>query len=229
VTPPAPPAPEAILFDMDGVLADVSGSYRRAILLTVASYGVSASAEDVARIKAQGNANNDWVVTRRLLAALGVDAPLDEVTARFEAHYEGTPDAPGLYRSERLLASMALLRELRARVPLGVVTGRPRRQAERFLAQHGISSLFDVLVAMEDAPLKPDPAPVRMALGRLGVGGGWMIGDTPDDIRAALAAGAVGVGIAAPGEDPEVAAGVLRGAGAVAIARRLEEILEWMP
>ncbi len=54
---------------------------------------------------------------------------------------------------------------------------------------------------MEDAPLKPDPAPrSRLALARLGVTRAWMIGDTPDDVRAARAAGVVPLGVVAPGE-----------------------------
>jgi histidinol-phosphate aminotransferase len=48
---------------------------------------------------------------------------------------------------------------------------------------------------MEDAPAKPDPAPVRRAISRLGACDPWMIGDTPDDIRAATGAGVQGVGI----------------------------------
>ena len=42
---------------------------------------------------------------------------------------------------------------------------------------------------MEDAPPKPDPQPVRLALARLGVERAWLVGDTPDDMRAARAAG----------------------------------------
>ncbi len=42
---------------------------------------------------------------------------------------------------------------------------------------------------MEDATPKPDPAPVRLALERLGVATAWMLGDTPDDLAAARGAG----------------------------------------
>jgi phosphoglycolate phosphatase-like HAD superfamily hydrolase len=56
---------------------------------------------------------------------------------------------------------------------------------------------------MEDAPLKPDPAPVRLALSQLGVSRAWFVGDTPDDARAARSAGALPLGVLAPGEhDP---------------------------
>ncbi len=41
-------SPEAILFDLDGVLIDVSGSYRRSIIETAASFGAAVSERDVA-------------------------------------------------------------------------------------------------------------------------------------------------------------------------------------
>ena len=70
---------------------------------------------------------------------------------------------------------------------------------------------------MDDAPLKPDPAPVHLALTRLGVAAAWMIGDTPDDIRAARAAGVVPIGVVAPGETLAAAAPALTAAGAARV------------
>ena len=40
--------PEAMIFDLDGVLADVSGSYRKTIIETAAAFGVQVSSEDIA-------------------------------------------------------------------------------------------------------------------------------------------------------------------------------------
>ncbi|MEZ6015206.1 MAG: TIGR01548 family HAD-type hydrolase [Planctomycetota bacterium] len=191
-------APEALLFDMDGVLADVSRSFRAAILATAAAFGAEVTEDDVQRAKDAGGANDDWSLTQRLMAARGVARSLAEVTARFEGLYQGTPQAPGLAATETLLAPRALFERLRARYRLAVVTGRPRRDAARFLAEHGLADLFPVVVTREDAPLKPDPAPVTRALTALGVTRAWMVGDTPDDVRAARAAGVVPIGVLAP-------------------------------
>jgi phosphoglycolate phosphatase-like HAD superfamily hydrolase len=57
------------------------------------------------------------------------------------------------------------------------------------------------LVTREDAPLKPDAAPVLLALETMGVSRAWMLGDTPDDLAAARAAGVVPIGVVAPGDD----------------------------
>jgi histidinol-phosphate aminotransferase len=219
--------PEALLFDMDGVLVDVSRSYRRAIAMTAESFGVRVSAAQIAGAKAESDANNDWIVTQRLVSRAGVDAPLDEVTARFERLYQGTRTAPGLEREESLIPPRALLESLASRVRLGVVTGRPRRDAERFLRRFELDRLFGAVVCMEDSPRKPDPAPVRLAMQTLGVTSAWMIGDTPDDITAARAAGVVPLGIAAPGDN--AAAVRLEEVGAARVLSALAELEVMLP
>jgi histidinol-phosphate aminotransferase len=222
-------APEAMLFDLDGVLADVSGSLRAAIVATAASYGVAVDPAEVSRAKAQGGANNDWELTRRLISAHGVGRPLAEVTARFEDLYQGADGRPGLRRRERVLCERTWLDALARRLPLAIVTGRPRADAERLVREQGIGAAFRAIVAMEDAPLKPDPAPVRLALERLGVRRAWMVGDTPDDVRAARAAGVVPLAIVAPGEEATIAGPALKGAGASRILSALADLGDLLP
>ncbi|MYK65980.1 MAG: aminotransferase class I/II-fold pyridoxal phosphate-dependent enzyme [Gemmatimonadetes bacterium] len=191
--------PEALLFDMDGVLADVRRSYREAIVRTCASFGVEAGHDLIDAVKAAGQANDDWAVTHGVLADAGVEASLEQVTARFEEVYQGTGDEPGLRRHETLIPSREVLAELARIFKLGVVTGRPRADAERFLREQRVRGLFSAVICREDAPLKPDPAPVRVALDRLEARTAWMLGDTPDDVRAAVGAGVVPVGVVPPG------------------------------
>jgi HAD superfamily hydrolase (TIGR01548 family) len=221
--------PEALLLDLDGVIADESVSYRQTIVETASAFGLDLSLGDVAAAKAAGNANNDWELTRRLLAEAGIEIELGEVVERFEALYQGTPDAPGLRRHERLLVEAAALRKLADRLPLAVVTGRPRADAERFLAEHDIAHCFQTLIAMEDAPAKPDPAPVLLALESLRICNAWMVGDTPDDIRAARAAAVLPMGIVAPGDDPDLARTALAAAGAARVLATVIEVLEYLP
>jgi HAD superfamily hydrolase (TIGR01548 family) len=218
--------PQGLLFDMDGVLADVSQSYRRTIIETAATYGVLLGVEEVQAAKAAGGSNNDWALTQKLLQQNGVQADLAEVTERFENIYQGTTKRPGLRRAENLLASPGLLESLSRRVPLGVVTGRPRADAERFLKEKGVADRLSSLVCLEDAPQKPDPSPVRLALERLGIERAWMVGDTPDDLTAARRAGVLPLGVAGPGGgDP----GALAAAGAARVLSNLDELQELMP
>ena len=222
-------APDALLFDLDGVIADVEDSYRRCVLETAATFGVEVTREELATMVLAGDANNDWVLTQRILAGRGVEVTLDDVTEAYQEVYLGTPNTPGLRESERLLVPRDVLSRLADRLPLAIVTGRPREEAEWFLDKEGLSDLFRAVVCMEDGPLKPDPAPVHEAASRLGVQRTWMVGDTPDDMRAAVGAGAVPIGIVAPGPDPTASATALRDAGAAIVLGAVDDLLELLP
>jgi len=194
--------PEAIIFDLDGVVADVSRSQIVAIVETTRSFGVEVDASDIEAVKAAGNSNDDWVLTRLLLGQRGIDVPIEVVTERFEILYQGGDGGPGLKLEERPLVDLETWKRWADARPLAVVTGRPRADAEEFLDRFELSDAISALVTRDDAPLKPDPAPVRLALERLGVTRAWMLGDTPDDLNAARAAGVVPIGVIAPGDDP---------------------------
>ena len=195
--------PDTILFDMDGVIVDVGDSYRQAILDTTASFGVPSSHGAIDAIKAAGDANNDWAVSLRLIAARLHSPPsLQEVTDRFEQFYQDG----GLWKNESLLIQPSTFATLSTHHTLGIVTGRPRHpDAIRFLEINGILPFFEgCIVCMEDAPLKPSPQPVLRALSlarehsaRSGCRA-VMIGDTPDDIMAAVGAGALPIGVIPP-------------------------------
>lgn len=209
---------ECLIFDMDGVLVDVSQSYRTAIVETAKHFGAPITGEDVAAAKAAGNANNDWKLTHRLILEKGTRDPkpsLEEVTAEFERRYQGEGGKAGLNSLERFLPSRPLLQKLAEKYPLALVTGRPRKpDAETALRVFGLEGLFKAVVCMEDAPAKPDPAPVRLALERLGCKTGIMFGDTVDDARAAVSAGIKAVGVVAPGHSRESDTALLTAAGA---------------
>lgn len=204
-------APEALLFDVDGVLVDVARSYRQAIVSTARGFGAAVDERDVAAAKARGHANDDWALTHALIASCGITVTLAEVVERFERCYRT------LRETETALVTPAMLREWGKRFRLAAVTGRPRADAEHALARFGFAGCFDAVVVREDAPLKPDPAPVRLALQRLAVQSAWMLGDTVDDIAAARAAGVVPIGVVAPGGDPAEATATLRDAGAARV------------
>lgn len=213
-------SPQALLLDLDGVLADVSQSYRRCILETALTYGVEIEFAAVQAAKEQGGFNNDWVLTHALLAQAGIERSLEEVTTRFEAIYQGSSDQPGLRRTESLIggeATRACLLRLSNRLPLAIVTGRPRADAQRFLEEQGIADSMQVLVGLEDAPNKPRPDPLLRAMRELGVQRAWMVGDTVDDIRAARSAACLPIGFLAA-QTP------LYQAGAFCVLSQIEEV-----
>jgi pyrophosphatase PpaX len=85
--------------------------------------------------------------------------------------------------------------ELRARgVPVGVVTSKGREMTARTLGCSGLAEILDVLVTADDVRNgKPDPEPVLKALVELGIEGppehALFVGDSPHDLVAGRAAG----------------------------------------
>jgi HAD superfamily hydrolase (TIGR01548 family) len=118
------------IFDVDGVLAEVSKSYRAAILATCRTYGAkSVTEETVTEWKARGNANDDWKLSHDLIMAdpEGDNSiSLEQVTETFERFYQGHGDTPGLYTLESLIPARETLEELRKRSKPGMV--RPNNQ-----------------------------------------------------------------------------------------------------
>lgn len=227
--------PRAILFDLDGVIADVSGSYRTAIAQTCAHFGVTVSSEQIEVVKLEGNANNDWNVTHRLLERAGVTIEYEQVTVEFERRYHGEEDLPGLSESETMLLAFDQLKAVTETVPSAIVTGRPREDAAAFLDRFGLRECFSAIVCMEDSERpKPNPKPLEVAMKRLreaGVlddnesGPVWMIGDTVDDIRAGIAAGTVPLAVRAPGA-PESSDLGLTSAGAAVVRAHILELFD---
>jgi HAD superfamily phosphatase len=230
----------AVLFDMDGVLVDVSTSYRRAILDTVQELaGRAATGADVQRLKDRGGFNDDWKLTAALIAETGADVPFETVVDRFQRRYRGaahTDEAgawDGLIASETPLVPPGLFEALRGDgYVLGLVTGRPEAEARYAIRTHGWEDLFAVFVPMEAQAGrgKPDPYPLLLALGALaGLGHdvapeeAAYVGDTGDDMVAARAAGLTAIGFVPP-YLPAAHADTLRDRGAHTVLHDLSDL-----
>src|SRR5207244_542816 len=81
---------------------------------------------------------------------------------------------------------------------LGIVTAKRRRTVDLAFARVPVEHLFDVVVAGDETEQnKPHPAPLRLALERLGASPAEAayVGDSPFDMQAANAAGLRAIGV----------------------------------
>lgn len=180
------PEYDALLFDMDGVLVDVTQSYRIAIQKTARFFlGRNVEMNEVNGIKAQVGMNNDWDATYALIG--NKDIPYQEVKEYFQKLYLGSGKKPGLIKKETLLISRKNLISLRNKYgKMAIVTGRPRAEAEYVLKRFKLEPIFDLLIAKEDCRReKPSPDPILKAMRLLKSKKPVYIGDSPSDSEAA--------------------------------------------
>ena len=175
------PAYRAVLFDLDGTLADTIGlivqSYDHALASVI---GQTRTPEQI----------KEWIGRPLLQTFEEVDpvnaGELDRVyrewnlanTDRLTAEYAGVPD---------------LLRALAdAGVTTGVVTSKRRQTAEKVMVAVGIADLVPLAGTLEDTTdHKPNPAPLLHGASVLGVDPAQSayVGDAVVDVLAARAAG----------------------------------------
>jgi HAD superfamily phosphatase len=148
------------------VIRDVGGSYRRALAETVHHYcGWRPDAAVIDALKGEGRWNNDWEASLELLRRRR-HAPLprfDELVGVFSGHYfGGDPDGDpadwrGYIGGEPLLVEPGYFDDLTAAgVAWGFVSGAEPPSA-RFVLERRLGLPDPPLVAMGDAPDKPDP------------------------------------------------------------------------
>ncbi|MGA2271593.1 MAG: HAD-IA family hydrolase [Bryobacteraceae bacterium] len=188
-----------LVFDMDGVLVDVSESYRETIARTVAHFtGVAISREQIQDYKRRTGFNDDWKLSHHIIASAGKEAPFDLVVEHFQKIFLGN-GADGLILRERWMARPGVLEKLNQRFRLAIFTGRPKPEVELTLKRFAPRLVFDPIVGMHDVA-NPKPAPDGLVQIRNASGDSklYYIGDTPDDARCARAAGVPFIGVTAP-------------------------------
>jgi len=181
---------KAVLFDWDGTLVNTAEASFRCYVKLFGSYGIAFDRDAFRRTYSP-----NWHLT---YSALGLaEERWAEADARWLSHY---------CEEEVVLiegAREALLRVREAGLRSGLVTSGDRVRVRRELAALGVAELFEVLVCAEDTvKRKPHPEALLLALERLRLGAdeAVYIGDSPEDIQMAQAAGVRTVGI--PGGFP---------------------------
>ena len=224
VRPAAPPG--VLVFDMDGVLVEVTESYREAIRETVRHFtGEPVSHDLIQNFKEEGGWNNDWLLSHRLIGDRGVRVEYAEVVDYFNRIFLGQ-NGDGLIRKEKWMPRPALLSRLSKRATLAIFTGRAKYEVDVTLERYARDVSFRPIVT-DELVANPKPAPDGLELIKQEYPDQqiWYLGDTVDDARSAQTAGVPFIGVAMPASSrPIENANLLRGFGAFAVLSDINEL-----
>jgi HAD superfamily hydrolase (TIGR01509 family) len=178
-------APQAILLDFDGVIADTENHHIAAWQRTLMALGWLVADE----VAARSAEVDDREFLRELFAAHGIeDGDITGWVAKKQAlTISLLKDAPRIYPGVA-----TLIEQLRGRVRLAVVSGTWRENVEAVLGASGLSGSFEQIIAKEDVKaVKPDPEAYRQALScmKLRPAAAVAIEDSPSGLASARAAG----------------------------------------
>lgn len=223
-------APRIVIFDMDGVLVDVRGSFHRSIVETVRHFtGRRVPRSEIHRWKNQSGYNDDWRLTTDWICALGRPVSYDEVKAQFRKFYWGE-DGDGFVTSESWLLPRSVLRKLARRAELGIFTGRTREEMASALERFGVRAYFRRVVTTDDvARPKPDPEGLLRILDGRDPASAVYLGDNVDDALAARAAGVPFLGVLPRSSTARRVRGAcLREFGALGVLGHAQELEKWL-
>ncbi|CAN5652797.1 MAG: HAD-IA family hydrolase [Actinomycetota bacterium] len=198
----------ALLFDLDGTLAETDSLHLPTWVDTLEPYGVEVD-EEFYRDRISGRNTNE--IVRELLPDLP-DARGRSIGEAKEASFRER--ASDLEPLPGLIHFVERGRELGMHIAL--VTNAPEANVEAILLALKLRDFFDVVVLADEVEaVKPDPAPYRAALSKIGVPAEEALAfeDSVSGISSSVAAGIPTVGIASS-QDPEK----LLGAGAFTTA-----------
>jgi HAD superfamily hydrolase (TIGR01509 family) len=160
----------------------------------------------------------------QMFCALGMDWSIVELKRHYSPNWHLVYSAAGIPRAKwdeadrlwRLFyqkqlpkmqpGAMNVLRTLDRRFKLALVSSGSRTRVRKQLREHNVSAMFLTKVCSEDAPRrKPHPAPLLMALEKLGARpqSSVYIGDAPEDIEMAHRAGVRAIGVLGGSPVPE--------------------------
>ena len=184
------PAPRAILFDLDGTLADTAPDLAAAVNLLRTVRGLEPTAYELLRPTASAGARG------MIGAAFGLKPGDDGFVELREGFFDNYQAAMAVH-STLFPGSVELLAGIEeAGLQWGIVTNKPARYADPLLPQIGLGHAACIISGDTTAHAKPHPAPLLEAATRLGLPPQqcWYVGDDLRDIQAGQAAGMPSIG-----------------------------------
>ncbi|MGV2832077.1 HAD family hydrolase [Myxosarcina sp. GI1(2024)] len=182
---------EAILFDLDGTLANTDPIHFAVWQDILTRYELEID-RSFYRQRISGRTNAE--IIQDILPQISLEEAWHLAIEKEENYRQ-------LTGSLRQMPGLARVLQLTDTVPLkkAVVTNAPKENTEHMLRILQLTHIFPVVIMAEDAPPgKPHPAPYNLALERLGVTKerAMVFEDSPAGIRSAVGAGIYTIGIA---------------------------------
>jgi HAD superfamily hydrolase (TIGR01509 family) len=175
----------AVLFDLDGTLADTEPLSQAAWAAVIARHGHEPTADELASLPGK-SFTQAYRVFADQISLPGEDAIFAEHSEHLFPAIDGD--------LEVFADAIDVVHALSERgVPLALVSASRRPRVERTLRAAGVADRFDVLVCGGEAPRpKPTPDPYLLAARRLAVEPACcvVVEDTASGAEAGLAAGA---------------------------------------
>ncbi len=186
------PAPAALLFDLDGTLADTAPDLAGAVNLLRVAKGLPPAPYETLRPVASAGARGLIGVAFNVTPA---EAAYDALRDAFLANYEAQ-----IALHTTLFDGVAeLLSSLQEQsIQWGIVTNKPARFTDLLLPKIGLGHTACSISGDTTAHAKPHPEPLFEAARRLGLlpHQCWYVGDDLRDIEAGKAAGMVTIAAA---------------------------------
>ena len=211
-----------LIFDIDGVLADVSNSYRIAIKQTAEYFtGEEISPDEIQNYKNRGGYNNDWDLAESVIKSRGKITEKNKIIKKFQAYYKKSAG------NEKWLLNKKILMNLSKIYNLAIFTGRPGKEADYVLRKNNVKKFFQSVVAMEDISMqKPNPEGIVKILSQFAKPDAFYFGDTVDDMKSAVSANAIPIGILPPQDKSSGLKNILMRAGAKCVLDDINKISE---
>lgn len=218
--------PDVLVFDMDGVLVEVSQSYREAIRETVRHFtGELITHDEIQNYKNAGGWNNDWLLSHRLILNRGKQVEYTAVVEHFNLIFLGR-NGDGLIRNEQWMPKDGLLERLSERAELAIFTGRAKYEADVTLERYAKGIRFHPLIT-DESVANPKPAPDGLHLIQREYPNKqiWYLGDTVDDAISSRSAGVPFIGVSTPHNSRHLEiSDILRGHGAFTVISDINEL-----
>jgi HAD superfamily hydrolase (TIGR01509 family) len=180
-----PHAPQAVIFDMDGLLFDTEALYQQAFLEAAQLGGYGVPVDVIRQIIGM-----PWVRGRGLmLQRLGEPFPIDEYYTRMTDRFE-VLSASDLRLKPGVLELLDLLDDLD--LPRCIATSSSHQTVSDHLSAHDLTHRFHAVIGHGDyGNSKPAPDPYLLAAERLATPAGFCLAleDSHSGVRSASAAG----------------------------------------